>query len=299
MVQQIFTPSVVINNYSIEERQSQELRKIAQQKLSAEKTTQNLWQFLVNNNEQTKAERVKNCANFITYRHYADLGIKKLDSINLCRERLCLNCQKMLALDRLPSYIYSLQGQRTRHVVLTVKNVPGAKLRETILQMKKALKMMMRALKVKDYIPSYEITYNDEKNTYHPHIHILCKAENITYKKTALKKIWADYINKVMGTDYKYLMCENKLVENVVSASLEMCKYISKPTSITEKTIPTLYYALKGLHLHQANGLFKRRIAEYNGYTEAEKNELNNLLKDYEYTIEQYLFNGENYIKIE
>lgn len=295
----IDSPSVIINNYITEHSQSQELEKLAEHKRATDGVTKDFYQFLVNNEEHTKAKRVRDCANFVTYRNYAELGIKKLDSINLCRERLCLNCQKALAIERLPAYIYSTQGIQLRHITLTVKNVKSGVLRNTILTMKKALKSMLRSLKVKDYIPSYEITYKEADDTYHPHIHLLCKAENMTYKNSALKRLWAEWYNKYAGTNFKYLHCNNRLVENNVSASLEMCKYVSKPTSITPQTIPTLYNSLKGLHLHQANGTFKQRIAEYNGYNEAEREKINSLLENYEYTIEQYLYNGENYIKIE
>lgn len=295
----INSPSVIINNYITEHAQSQELQTLAEHKRATDGVTEDFYQFLVKNEEHTKAKRVKDCANFVTYRNYAELGLKKLDSINLCRERLCLNCQKALASERLPAYIYSTQGTQLRHITLTVKNVKGHALRTTILTMKKALKSMLRSLKVKDYIPSYEITYKEADNTYHPHIHLLCKAENLTYKNSALKKLWADWYNKYADTNFPYLQCNNRLVDDNVNASLELCKYVSKPTSITPITIPVLYNSLKGLHLHQANGVFKKRIAEYNGYTETEKENLDKLLENYEYTIEQYLYNGENYIQVE
>lgn len=295
----INSPSVVINNYITEHAQSQELQTLAEHKRSTDGVTKDFYQFLVKNEEYTKAKRVKDCANFVTYRNYAELGLKKLDTINLCRERLCLNCQKALASERLPAYIYSTQGTQLRHITLTVKNVKGYALRTTILTMKKALKSMLRSLKVRDYIPSYEITYKEADNTYHPHIHLLCKAENLTYKNTALKKLWATWYNKYADTNFPYLQCNNRLVDDNVNASLELCKYVSKPTSITPATIPVLYNSLKGLHLHQANGVFKQRIAEYNGYTETERENLDKLLENYEYTIEQYLFNGENYIQVE
>lgn len=295
----INSPSVTINNYITEHVQSQELQTLAEHKRTSDGVTKDFYQFLVNNEEHTKAKRVRDCANFVTYRNYKDLGLKKLDSINLCRERLCLNCQKALASERLPSYIYSTQGTKLRHITLTVKNVPGRELRNTILTMKKALKCMLRSLKVKDYIPSYEITYKEADNTYHPHIHLLCKAENLTYKNTALKRLWAEWYNKYAGTSFAYLQCNNRLVDDNVNASLELCKYVSKPTSITPVTIPILYNSLKGLHLHQANGVFKQRIAEYKGYTDTERDKLEKLLEDYEYTIEQYLFDGNNYIQVE
>jgi plasmid rolling circle replication initiator protein Rep len=299
MILKNLPPPIVNINYNINVDQSQELQKLAEHKRTTDGVTKDFYQFLVNNEEHTKAKRVRDCANFVTYRNYAQLGIKKLESINLCRERLCLNCQKALASERLPAYIYSTQGVSLRHITLTVKNVKGSMLRSTILTMKKALKSMLRSLKVKDYIPSYEITYKEADNTYHPHIHLLCKAENMTYKNTALKRLWAEWYNKYAGTKYPYLHCHNRLVDDNVNASLELCKYVSKPTSITPQTIPTLYNSLKGLHLHQANGTFKQKIAEYNGYTEAEREKVNSLLENYEYTIEQYLYNGENYIKIE
>lgn len=299
MLLESLPPPIININYNINVDQSQELQRLAEHKRSTDGVTKNFYQFLVDNEEHTKAKRVKDCANFITYRNYAQLGIKKLESINLCRERLCLNCQKALASERLPAYIYSTQGVKLRHITLTVKNVKGYVLRSTILTMKKALKSMLRSLKVKDYIPSYEITYKEADDTYHPHIHLLCKAENMTYKNTALKRLWAEWFNKYAGTKYPYLQCHNRLVDDNVNASLELCKYVSKPTSITPETIPTLYNSLKGLHLHQANGTFKQKIAEYNGYTETEREQLNQLLENYEYTLEQYLYNGENYIKIE
>ena len=297
----MFNSPVIINiNYTPCNDVCQDLKTWS----SSQKENKKVKDLLVDYIEQVehnklKAKRIEDCASFIQFKNYHNIGIRKLDSINLCRERLCLNCQKALAKERIPEYMYAVTGEELRHVVLTVKNVKSEFLRQTIQDMRKALKRMMRSAGIKDYIPSTEITYNEKTGEYHPHIHLLLKANDFDISKTATRKLWADNYNAITGTNFKYLIAHNEKVTDSTKACFELCKYISKPASITRDTIPVLYNSLKGLHMHQANGKFKNKIKEYRDQANIENEQEEMYLSNFDYVLEQYLYNGDNYIKVE
>ena len=247
----------------------------------------------------SKAERVKACGNILTFKHYKDIGLTKLDNASLCRERLCLNCNLVSARKKAKELICITQDKKLKHLVLSMKNCKPYMLRETLINMKKAVKSLMRTFKITDYYQSYEITYNKKANEYHPHIHLLIIKDDFRIKKSLLNYKWAEHYNKISGTKYNWLSCKLQDVEENAKGCLELSKYVTKPQDFTEKTIPIFDKELKGLHLHQANGYFKRALKEFKTNNEKEKEYEKEYLSTFDYDIIRYIFNGDNYIKCE
>lgn len=248
--------------------------------------------------QKGKAERVKNCGNILTFKHYKDINVTKLDNASLCRERLCLNCNRLLSRDNAKMLMQLTEGMELKHIVFSIKNCKGAFLRNTIENMKKALKYYLRSKKVKDYYQSYEITYNEKTKEFHPHIHLLVKAEDFNIKKSLLNSEWANAVNRFMGTSYKWLSCKCVNVEDNTKGCFELSKYVTKPQDFNSSTIPIFDEQLKGLHLHQPNGYFKKGIKEIKHKQECEDIIETEYLNKFDYELLRYIFNGENYIKM-
>ena len=251
--------------------------------------------FLENEDNIGKLQRVKDCSNIITFKHYEKLGLKKLDSINLCRERLCLNCCVALARKNcltLERVLKKHKGQ-LYFITLTVRNIKGENLRRTISNMNKAFTGFARAEGVDSFYKSVEITYNKKNNTYHPHIHFISKKQ---FKNSYLNYTWAKWYNKKQGTNEKWLSCKCEKIDNIFSACCELNKYITKPLNITDKTIDIFYKQLKGLRLHSSAGEFKKQVAEEKSLMEQENINKESFLSDYDYKILRYIYNGNNYI---
>jgi plasmid rolling circle replication initiator protein Rep len=256
--------------------------------------------FFDNKDRHTKAERVRACGNILTFKHYKDINVTRLDNASLCRERLCLNCNQVNSREKALQLIKATADMTDlKHITLSVKNCKDCALRSTIEKMKKALKYLLRALHVKHYYQSYEITYNRKANTYHPHIHLLVNDLNFSLKARELNKKWAEAYNRFAGTSYKWLSCKIREVEDKRTGCFELSKYVTKPQDFTKNTIPVFDRELKGLHLHQANGIFKESIKKQ-ALEQAENDKIESeYLRNFDYELVRYIFNGENYIKCE
>lgn len=270
-----------------------------QMQLLHKENKKELHNFFLNAGKQNKATRVENCGNILTFKHYRDIGVTKLDNASLCRERLCLNCNRLLSRDNAFLLSKVTDGLKLAHIVFSVKNCKGAFLRSTIDNMKKALKYLLRSIGICNYYQSYEITYNDKTNEYHPHIHLLILAEDVGFKSRELNKRWADAFNRFAGTSFKWLSCKIRYVEDNIKGCFELSKYVTKPQDFNRKTIPVFDEQLKGLHLHQANGLFKERLKNEKTIQDTEAQKEKEALSHFDYELLRYIFNGENYIKCE
>jgi plasmid rolling circle replication initiator protein Rep len=248
----------------------------------------------------SKAERVRACGNVLTFKHYRDINVTKLDNASLCRERLCLNCNHVNSREKALFLIRATEDMSNlKHITLSVKNCKGIFLRNTMETMRKALKYFLRSLHVKNYYQSYEVTYNEKANTYHPHIHLLINDDNFTLKARELNHKWAEAFNRFAGTSYKWLSCKIRIVKDKRAGCFELTKYVTKPQNFTPKTIPILDRELKGLHLHQANGIFKERLRNETKLQKENEKKENDYLQNFDYELIRYMFNGENYMKCE
>lgn len=271
---------------------------LTEQKLKTKECTDILSNYYNNKEQYIKATRIKECGNYLQLKHYIDLDYSSVSKMNLCRERLCLNCAYVSARENARYLIKATEGLQQRFLTFTVQNVQGERLRVTLDNMRKAVKRMFRALKIKDYYEKYEITYNDKTKTFHPHIHILTPIHNYTFKKGASNKLWSKYYNEVSGADFSYLSTENKAVDDNIKSCFEMSKYITKPTSITKDTIHIFDTQLKGVHLVQAHGIYRTLLKSAKEYFAQNKEELDTLLLDYDFELIDYIFNGQNYIEL-
>lgn len=250
-------------------------------------------------NKSTKADNVINCGSYITYKEYLS-GKRKLNSINLCRERMCLNCQAALARKNARYMMKILSNKEKLYfLTLTVPNVPNFALKETIQNMYKAQLAFFRSMKIKDFSRSTEVTYNERTNKYHPHLHVIISGEIPIKARRTLQQEWAKWYNKQANTSHKWLSVLLEEVNDTFKSACELSKYACKPTSITNKTIETLYKQLKGLHLHQHSGTFKEEKKLLIAAEEQEKAAADVGIEDIDYKIVSYIFNGNNYIKAE
>lgn len=252
-------------------------------------------EYLEGRAEKEKASRVKDCANSITFRHYKDLGIKTLDSINLCRERLCLNCCVALARKncKILNDVFEKTKKHLYFITLTVKNVQGRDLRRTVQIMGQSFSAFVRAEHMGNFYRSTEITYNEKTDTYHPHIHFITDKR---CSRSYLNNAWAKWFNKKAGTNYKWLSCKIEPVRDNFSIACELNKYITKPLNVSDNTIDIFYNQLKGLRLHGSGGEMKKRVAECKSKAEAEKLNTDEFLSRYDYDIIRYIYDGSNYI---
>lgn len=140
-----------------------------------------------------RAESVRSCGSSLWFKHSIDVqtGIVSKDGTlhraNFCRDRLCPMCNWRRAKK---CYNHIRRAMRAKladgqtleksfswvFLTLTVPNVSGEELRETIDRMQKAFFKFMhyKCLQiVRGYYKALEITVNSVNRSFHPHFHIL------------------------------------------------------------------------------------------------------------------------------
>ncbi len=160
-------------------------------------------------------------------------------------------------------------------VGLTVRNVPGCMLRETVEKMSYAFRELSRrkAFKQISYgsIRTFEVTYNTVTHTFHPHIHVLVSLKDGYFdRKTGIyltrdklleewryvfqdQKITQVDIRKVKAGDEKDLL---KSIAEVAKYPLKMSSVFKLDDHEFDQVILDLY-SLKGVRFIQGNGVFR------------------------------------------
>lgn len=152
-------------------------------------------------------------------------------------------------------------------LTLTVKNVPGAELNDTISSLTKSFDRLFKRAKVQKnligYLRSVEVTHNENENTYHPHIHVLIMVKS-SYFKTKLdyisQKEWGELWAQSLKVNYIPMVDIRSVKENgkgLKGAILETAKYPTKPIKLdieNKQVVDDLY-----------NGLYRKRQLGYGG----------------------------------
>ncbi|MFP7737970.1 protein rep, partial [Priestia aryabhattai] len=136
---------------------------------------------------EKRIERLDDCNKFWILDKYEKARIKDFKKTNLCKDKFCNNCKKVKQAQRMAKFIPLIKPYKKDmyQITLTVPNVKGRKLKDTIAGMFKAFGMLIRYMngtkKIKgiDFsswgfegaIRSLEITFKEDE--YHPHLHAL------------------------------------------------------------------------------------------------------------------------------
>lgn len=139
----------------------------------------------------SKSSNIYNCCKYLDLDVYLKLKVKDVKRINLCRDKFCLNCQKMMADQRQARFAPQLDELRKDyevfHLVLSVPNCSGVKLLSTIDKMYKSFPHMLKYFKGQGKVKGVdflaygyagavrglEITQNETTKEFHPHFHCM------------------------------------------------------------------------------------------------------------------------------
>ena len=223
------------------------------------------------------------CASYLLFKRDKKKGAKKLDTADFCKHRLCPICnwRKSLKMfgqaNKIANKILE-QNSSTRFlfVTFTVKNCPAEKLEETINLMNKGFKSITDKTKklaitnkfknnMLGYIRAMEVTYNQEEDTYHPHIHCIfaVKAQYFTHgyiKKSEWQYIWGECCK----TEYEPIVKVQTIKNSTAKAVAEVAKYPVKMDELANyqdenkaiKALIVFTKILKGRRLITFGGVF-------------------------------------------
>lgn len=150
--------------------------------------------------------------------------IKEFKKANLCHDKFCANCKKVVQAGRMSKYIPELEKYKSNlfHLTLTVPNCSGQDLNFTYKKMAKSFKTLIRYftgnLKIKGInferfkyqgaVRSLEITFNGD--SYHPHFHVGIVLDSMISRKKIINTY--SYNNKNGIRELKRLFSKEEIL---------------------------------------------------------------------------------------
>lgn len=218
-------------------------------------------------------ETIKNCSTFMEFLYSENFEKKKILKNNGCNNRFCPICAKnksvkdAIAMKIISNYVKSLK-RAFIFVTLTAPNCKGEDLKEEINKYNDSFKLMFKRKEfkfVKGFVRKLEVTYNQEKDTYHPHFHILISVLPSYFTQTTQYltrdkwlKNWQEVMNdfSITQVDVRRIK-ENK--NGVDNSILELTKYIAKDSNYLNSVdvFKNFYLGLKGKRMFSYGGDFK------------------------------------------
>lgn len=232
---------------------------------------------------ESRLEQVSDCANLLWFAEDKNFKLK-LASASFCRHRICPMCnwrkslKTFVNVKKIQGAIEAKKEVRYLFVTLTVKNVKGFELRSKIQEMNEAFKWIVQKGKnsaisknFKKYLYGYfktiEVTYNEKRDDYHPHFHILLEVDPKYFENGYTDyQTWRVMWQEVMHLDYQPQV-DIKAVKEMEQekAVAEISKYSIKMDSILHiksdkkavEVIATLKEQLQNLRMITMGGDFR------------------------------------------
>jgi plasmid rolling circle replication initiator protein Rep len=232
---------------------------------------------------ENRMQSLEHCGNNLLF-SVNDKNEKKFKSAYFCRLRTCPMCnwRKSLKMfgqtNKIANKILE-QNSSTRFlfVTFTVENCSAEKLEETISFMNQGFKRLTDKSKklaitnkfksnMLGYIRAMEVTYNQEKDTYHPHIHCIFAVKagyfkgNGYIKKSDWQYIWGECCK----TEYEPIVHVQTIKNSTSKAVAEVAKYPVKMDELANyqnenkaiKALIVFTKILKGRRLITFGGVF-------------------------------------------
>lgn len=217
-------------------------------------------------------EIIKECSTFLMFACDKTLEHKKQTKGNSCKNRFCPICawrksrKDALKLSILMKYIQAEQKKEFIFLTLTTPNVVAEDLEGEIKKYNQSFKKLMERKEVKTiakgYVRKLEVTYNQERNDYHPHFHVVI-AVNKSYftdkNYYVSRDRWLELWQQVTDNPSITQVDVRKIKQNNHKEISEVAKYSAKDSDylINENVFKTFYKALKGKRLIVYSGLLK------------------------------------------
>lgn len=189
-----------------------------------------------------KHERLMNCNKFWILDKYQIQAEKIFKKTTLCDDKFCNNCKKAKQQVRMDKFIPLIKPFKKKmyQLTLTVPNVKGEDLKDTISQMFKSFAHLIRILKneividgidldqvkYEGAIRSLEITYKG--NEYHPHLHALVVLDINPFDDIMIRKHKNAYSKDYKGKRAERLFSDFEIIIQKIWYLLNNKKRVTK-----------------------------------------------------------------------
>lgn len=212
-------------------------------------------------------------------------GNMRLIRADFCRDRMCPSCQKrrsMAIFHQVKAVCQSVQRvqptMRYLLLTLTVPNVKADELSDEIKHLTKSFDRLMKRAEVKRSVQGFfralEVTYNGDRDDYHPHFHVLLAVPSNYFTKNYIKQsrwleLWQESTRypHITQVDIRPIKPNPKREgsTDIESAAAEVGKYATKPSDYLCKAPNGEYYAWAKPIKDLALGLSHKRLIAFGG----------------------------------
>ena len=228
--------------------------------------------FIERHVKEGQMDLIRECNTFLSFVADRTLEKQKLHKSNLCKNRFCPVCawrkarKDALGLSLMMQYIKQREDKQFIFLTLTTPNVTSEHLENEIKNYNHAFQKMFKRKKVisatKGYVRKLEITYNEKRDDYNPHFHVLIAVNKsyFTDKRYYIsQKEWLNLWRDVTGISEITQVHVQKIKQNSNKELYEMAKYSGKDSDylINQKVFDAFYKSLKGKQILVYSGLFK------------------------------------------
>jgi len=221
---------------------------------------------------------VKECNTFMMMVADESMKQKKQHKGNSCKNRFCPICawrkskKDALALSVMMTYMKQEENKDFILLTLTAPNVSADELDDEIKHYNHAFKKLMERKEVKKIVQGYarklEITYNEKRNDYHPHFHVLVAVNKSYFTQTTQyinQKRWLELWREATKNNEITQVDVRKVRKNKNDRVYEIAKYSAKDSDylINQEVFEVFYKALKGKRVIVYSGLFKEAMTKF------------------------------------
>ncbi len=215
---------------------------------------------------------IKECNTFLSFVADKTLENKKLHKSNSCKNRFCPVCawrrarKDALGLSLIMQHVKAEHKKEFIFLTLTTPNVSESELENEIKHYNQSFRRLSNRTKfkkvVKGYVRKLEITYNQERDDYNPHFHVLIAVNKsyFTDKNYYIsQQEWLNLWRDVTGIEEITQVHVQKVKANNDKELYEMAKYSGKDSDYlsSQKVFNAYYKSLKGKQILVYSGLFK------------------------------------------
>lgn len=229
-------------------------------------------------------ERMSSCGNYLEFMRNIETGETHLVGGMFCRLRLCPMCafrRSLKTFANISAIVLQPEYKELQwiFITLTVENCTGDELSDTIDRIHSAFARMTASKSTlfrqtyRGWYRSLEVTYNEEEDTYHPHLHMLACVDNDYFHSKRFMKTedmvqhWKKFLNKAKkkdGSEYDEITYDpvcwiEAVYGNSKKEIAEVSKYTVKPVSYEDKpkVLETLTRALHRKRCTALGGIMK------------------------------------------
>ena len=260
-----------------ENKKSQEVKEYLKRPTEKKLKLKVFGEYMQKFTSMSMKSRIAECGDFIGFLKTID-GDVRLDGGNFCNNRFCPFCSWRKArkdgylLQTLMGYINKVHEKEFIFLTLTAPNVLSHKLEEEINDFNESWKRMTKLKRVsainKGFVRKLEVTYNQERNDYHPHFHILLAVNRSYFKDKELYVSRDEWLSMWQSSkrDSSITQVDIRRAKfDDFKSVLEIATYSAKASEylLNADIFKVFYENLKGRQLITFNGLFKDTLKAF------------------------------------